>query len=455
MACSNMRRSVRLGVLASHVLGLMVASACATTPPAPPTSGTGTGTGTGGTRESGSGTADAHAGSVTMEEFVGRMIIFITPVNGRADEEFCALNRTITNGMDRSIIEGRSSAAAGWQRWAKQERTEIVRWLGGRSELVSDVSVWVRQPCGDVNDVAKGDMPADTARHHLMRYPASRLYEGMADAYADELIEPRGLAPLARVWFYAGSPDNDQSTDSELGFKGKGVEQARAKFDRDYVTMLNGGRRPLMGPGTRGSLGLDKSTPHGEGSGTLAIARAQDGPVMYEPLGERGNPWIAEPGWLGLILEDTFWERLGGASKGAQPEDVAGPIARFISKPMNFTPREKWQRFCAMVQGRAYTGTGFRGARASDEGDVQEYRPVVALYFLWDAENGLLRGYNDWRVESKGLRPVPEGYFNDAASVLAAVNEFDGPYEEQDARTGVKRRDAAKEAAREREGGPR
>jgi hypothetical protein len=450
-------RGACLTLLLVQGMAALCGAACATTELGSATSGAGgaagqppterVADGSGAGAATGPGASEAGRGTaLSVEDVLGRVILFITPVNGPTDVDFCALNRTITKGRDRAIIEGRSSAAEGWRRWARSERAEIVEWLGGREELAGRVTVWIRQPAGDFNEFAEGDMPVGTARHHLAAHPSSRLYEGMAEAYRTELIEPDGRTALAWAWFYTGSPDNDHLEEAAHGFRGLGVEEARSKFERDFAALLRTSRGPLFGPGTRAGIALDKSTPHGETSPTYQIARSIGGPVMYEPLGEPGNPWIGEPEWTGLILEDTFWDRLGPKSKGAQPADVAGPIARFITRPIDLTPREKWQRFCAMVQGRAYEGTGAKGERVSDEGDAQVYMPVVALYFLRDANDGLLRGYNDWRRAEKGLEPVSKDTFDSIGGVTRAINEFDGPYEERDARRGVSRRNAANEA---------
>jgi len=432
----------RIAMLALNGVALLSTSACATVPLADPP-----GPATPASRTDGTPAVTSPAPSVTTAQLVERMMIFITPVNQNVDVDFCALNNVITRRRDRAIIEGRASAADGWRRWARSERTEIVQWLGGNNDLVSRVTIWVRQPAGDVNANEDGDMPAGTPRFHLSAHPSSRLYEGAADAYRDELIEPPGLAPIARAWFYTGTPDNDKLPVSRGGFKGLDTRGVRDKFDRDFLAIFGTSRGNMFGPSSRVALGLDKSTPHGSDSAVYAIARDLGGPVMYEPLGEPGNPWIADPSWTGLILEDTFWDWLGTKSKWAQPRDVAGPIARFMSRPMNLTPREKWRRFCAMVQGRAYEGRGAKGEWTSDEGDEQVYQPVVALYFLKNEEWGLLKGYNDWRVQEKGLAPVSAGYFDDAANVARAVSEFDGPYKEQEGRKGTRRRDLAREAA--------
>ncbi|MBX3317350.1 MAG: hypothetical protein KF902_10870 [Phycisphaeraceae bacterium] len=391
-------------------------------------------------------------GALTLEDLVSRVVLFVTPVHGEVDVRFCGLRRVITGNRNEAIVRGEASAARGWAEWCMSERSQIDGWLGSSPELASRVRIWVRQPAGDHNDVSEGDMPADTIRHHLDAHPASRLFEGMGDAYRRHLLEPPGRPALARAWFYVGSPDNDaRPSYPRPHFAGLTAEEALARFERDFVVPMNAGERPLIERGEDSgsivSLGLDKSVPHDEKSGTFLIARTYGSELMYEPLGKRGNPWVSRSEWIGLVLEDTFWDRLGPRSDTAQPSEVRGPIARFISRPMNFTPQEKWHRFCAMVQGRAYVGSGMGGRSVSDEGDSRVYFPVVQMTYIQDAQAGLLRGYNDWRA-SRGMGPVGREAFATASGLLAAVNEFDGPYEEQAGRVGASRREMR---ARERD----
>lgn len=384
-------------------------------------------------------------GSLTLEDLVSRVVLFVTPVHGDVDVRFCGLRRVITGNRNETIVRGEASAARGWAEWCMSERSQIEDWLGSSPDLASRVRIWVRQPAGDHNDVSEGDMPADTIRHHLDAYPASRLFEGMGDAYRRHLLEPPGRPALARAWFYVGSPDNDaRPSYPRPHFAGLSPEETLARFERDFVAPMNAGERLLIESGAESgsivSLGLDKSVPHDEKSGTFLIARTYGAGLMYEPLGKRGNPWVSRSEWIGLVLEDTFWDRLGPRSDTAQPSEVRGPIARFISRPMNFTPQEKWHRFCAMLQGRAYTGSGLGGRSVSDEGDSRVYFPVVQIAYIQDGQAGLLRGYNDWRA-SRGMGPVGRDAFATASGLLAAVNEFDGPYEEQAGRVGVSRRE--------------
>lgn len=378
---------------------------------------------------------------LTLGELASRLILYVTPVHGEPDVDFCSLRREITADRNPEILTGAASASRGWADWCMKERAAIETWFGPDPDVIASVRIWVRQPLGDHNALADGDMPSDTIRHHLNAHPDSRLYEGMADAYHRHLLAPPTRPALARAWMYAGAPNNDAlSAYPAPNHAGLSASQTLAQYQRDYVEPLNAGSTPLIAPGSIARIAIDKATPHGADTGTYLIATTYPEDLMYEPLGLKGNPWVANGAWTGLVLEDTFWDRLGPMSKSAQPSDVQGPIARFFNRAMNFTPREKWHRFCAMLQGRAYTASASAGRMVSDEGDQQVYYPVIHLPYLQSPQEGLLKGYNDWRV-SRGLPPVPKDAFATAEGLLRAVNEFDGPYTEQEGRAGPSRRE--------------
>lgn len=380
-------------------------------------------------------------GQLTLGDLASRLILYVTPVHGDPDVDFCSLRREITANRNTEILTGAASASRGWAEWCMKERAAIDSWFGSDPDAISRVRIWIRQPVGDHNMLSEGDMPADTIRHHLDAHPESRLYEGMADAYHRHLLAPPTRPALARAWFYAGSPDNDaQSSRPAPNFAGLSATEILAQYQRDYIGPLNMGATPLIAPGSIARIAIDKATPHGVDSGTYLLAQTYPEDLLYEPLGVRGNPWAANPAWTGLILEDTFWDRLGPDSRSAQPSEVQGPIARFINRAMNFTPREKWHRFCAMLQRRAYTADASGGKMVSDEGDQQVYFPVIHIPYLQSANDGLLKGYNDWRA-SRSLPAVPKDAFDTAEGLLRAVNEFDGPYTEQEERAGPARRD--------------
>lgn len=386
-------------------------------------------------------TPSATSPQLTLNDLASRLILYVTPVHGDPDVNFCSLRREITGNRNPEILSGVASASRGWAEWCMKERAAIETWYGMNPEIIASARIWIRQPCGDHNLLTEGDMPADTVRHHLDSHPRSRLFEGMADAYHRHLLAPPTRPALARAWFYAGAPDNDaQPSHPAPNFAGLSAPETLARYQRDYVEWLNSGATPLIAPGSIARIAIDKSTPYGVDSGTYLIGETYPDDLMYEPLGLKGNPWVANAAWTGLILEDTFWERLGPGSRSAQPSEVQGPIARFFNRLMNFTPREKWHRFCAMLQGRAYTASASGGRMVSDEGDQQVYYPVIHLPYLQSHQEGLLKGYNDWRG-ARGWPPVPKNTFATAEGLLRAVNEFDGPYTEQEERSGPARRE--------------
>jgi hypothetical protein len=126
-------RGACLTLLLVQGMAALCGAACATTELGSATSGAGgaagqppterVADGSGAGAATGPGASEAGRGTaLSVEDVLGRVILFITPVNGPTDVDFCALNRTITKGRDRAIIEGRSSAAEGWRRWARSER---------------------------------------------------------------------------------------------------------------------------------------------------------------------------------------------------------------------------------------------------------------------------------------------------------------------------------------------
>jgi hypothetical protein len=388
------------------------------------------------------GTATDAPSQLTLNDLASRLILYVTPVHGEPDVDFCSLRREITADRNPEILTGAASAARGWADWCMKERAAIETWFGSDPDAISRVRIWIRQPVGDHNALADGDMPADTVRHHLDAHPESRLYEGMADAYQRHLLAPPARPALARAWFYAGAPDNDaQPSHPAPNFAGLSAPETLARYQRDYVEWLNAGSTPLIAPGSIGRIAIDKSTPYGMDSGTYLIGKTYPDELMYEPLGLKGNPWVANAAWTGLILEDTFWERLGPGSRSAQPSEVQGPHRALLQPPHELHASREVASILRHAPGTRVLGRGLRRSDGFRRGGSAGLLPPSSISPICralrkDCSRGTTTG-----VPHAACPRSPRMPSTPPRACSARSTSFDGPYTQQDSRSGPARRE--------------